>query len=109
MSQGFVLVHHYYLNWLESMENPLFYFSNGKTIRLLREKLSSKTFEVFFVLNMLSPLAPADALIMITGLSRMSYRQFLIIILICRPISIITFSYFWIYGGEVIRRLLMTS
>ncbi|TYK92512.1 TVP38/TMEM64 family protein, partial [Streptococcus pyogenes] len=22
---------------------------------------------------------------------------------------IITFSYFWIYGGEVIRRLLMTS
>lgn len=84
-------------------------FLTEEQLDFYEKKLSSKTFEVFFVLNMLSPLAPADALIMITGLSRMSYRQFLIIILICRPISIITFSYFWIYGGEVIRRLLMTS
>lgn len=58
---------------------------------------------------MISPLAPADALIMVTGLSKMTYHKFLIIILLCRPISIITFSYFWIYGGEFIKNLLIAS
>ncbi|SUN48326.1 membrane protein [Streptococcus dysgalactiae subsp. dysgalactiae] len=84
-------------------------FKTEEQLDYYERKLLSKTFEVFFVLNMLSPLVPVDALIMITGLSRMSYRKFLIIILICIPISIITFSYFGIYCGEVIRRLLMTS
>lgn len=84
-------------------------FLTEEQLDFYEKKLSTKTFEVFFILNMLSPLAPADALIMITGLSRIRYRKFLMIILICRPISIITFSYFWIYGGEVIRHFLMTS
>lgn len=76
-------------------------------LQFYEKKLSTKLFERFFILNMISPLAPADALIMITGLSQMTYKRFLLIILICRPISILTFSYFWIYGGEFLKHILM--
>ncbi|MGT2728515.1 TVP38/TMEM64 family protein [Streptococcus phocae subsp. salmonis] len=82
-------------------------FLKQKQLSFYEEKLSTKTFETFFILNMISPLAPADALIMITGLSQMTSKRFLTIILICRPFSIISFSYFWIYGGELIKHLLM--
>ncbi|AEJ25424.1 membrane protein [Streptococcus equi subsp. zooepidemicus ATCC 35246] len=82
-------------------------FLSKEQLHFYEEKLSTKLFERFFILNMISPLAPADALIMITGLSQMTYKRFLLIILICRPISILTFSYFWIYGGEFLKHILM--
>lgn len=82
-------------------------FLSKEQLQFYEKKLSTKLFERFFILNMISPLAPADALIMITGLSQMTYKRFLLIILICRPISILTFSYFWIYGGEFLKHILM--
>lgn len=58
-----------------------------------------KAYEIFFILCMLSPVSPADVIVMITGLTHMSFRRFLSIILVCKPLSIISYSYFWIYGS----------
>ncbi|MGT2932536.1 TVP38/TMEM64 family protein [Streptococcus catagoni] len=84
-------------------------FVEDKQLEKHEKRLSTKTFEKFFILNMISPMAPADLLIMITGLSRISFKRFLLIIVICRPISIAIYSYFWIYGGEAIKHFLMAS
>ncbi|MGT2801366.1 VTT domain-containing protein [Streptococcus henryi] len=75
-------------------------FIDDKTYYHYERRLFSPTYERFFILNMISPLAPADVMVMITGLSEMSYRKFLTIILICKPISILAYGYFWIYGGK---------
>lgn len=80
-------------------------FIEDDKIQLHEKKLATKTYERFFILNMISPMAPADVMIMITGLSQISFKRFLVIILICRPISMITYSYFWIYGGQALRHL----
>ncbi|MGT2829703.1 TVP38/TMEM64 family protein [Streptococcus hillyeri] len=80
-------------------------FVDEKHLIKYEKHLSSKTYERFFILNMLSPMAPADVMVMVTGLSSMSYRKFIRIILICKPISIVTYSYFWIYGGQWLEKL----
>ncbi|WP_288962310.1 TVP38/TMEM64 family protein [uncultured Streptococcus sp.] len=81
-------------------------FIDEQTYAKYEEKLASLTYETVFALNMASPISPADILVMITGLSKMSFKRFLYIILLCKPISIVAFSYFWIYGGQFIRSLL---
>lgn len=81
-------------------------FVDEKSFKHYEQKLASSTYETVFALNMASPISPADILVMITGLSRMSFKRFLYIILICKPISIVAFSYFWIYGGRFIKSFL---
>ena len=71
-------------------------FVDEKSFKHYEQKLASSTYETVFALNMASPISPADILVMVTGLSRMSFKRFLYIILICKPISIVAFSYFWI-------------
>lgn len=81
-------------------------FVDEKSFKHYEQKLASSTYETVFALNMASPISPADILVMVTGLSRMSFKRFLYIILICKPISIVAFSYFWIYGGRFIKSFL---
>ncbi|MBJ8325437.1 TVP38/TMEM64 family protein [Streptococcus pacificus] len=78
-------------------------FAKEKQLKYYEEKLSSPTYEYFFILNMLSPVSPADILVMVTGLTKMSYRKFITIILITKPVSIVAYSYFWIYGGSLFK------
>lgn len=66
------------------------------------QRLASKTYERFFVLCMASPLSPADVMVMLTGLTQMSLRRFLMIILLAKPSSIIGYSLLWVYGGKLI-------
>ena len=80
-------------------------FMKEETFDKYESKIDDKRgFEIFFILCMLSPISPADAMVMITGLTSMSYRKFITIILICKPLSIISYSYFWIYGGQLIQQ-----
>ncbi|KXT78633.1 TVP38/TMEM64 family protein [Streptococcus sp. DD13] len=65
-----------------------------------------KGYELFFIYCMLSPISPADVVVMITGLTSMSYKRFFIIIMLCRPISIVGYSLLWIFGGRWIRNFL---
>ena len=81
-------------------------FVDEKSFKHYEQKLASSTYETVFALNMASPISPADILVMVTGLSRMSFKRFLYIILICKPISIVAFCYFWIYGGRFIKSFL---
>ncbi|HFH9837989.1 TPA: TVP38/TMEM64 family protein [Streptococcus suis] len=76
-------------------------FMNEETFYKYESKIDNKRgYEIFFILCMLSPISPADIVVMITGLTSMSYRKFIIIILLCRPISIVAYSFFWIYGSQ---------
>lgn len=78
-------------------------FVKEKQFEVYEAKLSNPTYERFFILNMLSPISPADILVMVTGLTKMTYRKFIIIILLTKPLSIIAYSYFWIYGGSLLK------
>ncbi|HER5206270.1 TPA: TVP38/TMEM64 family protein, partial [Streptococcus pyogenes MGAS9959] len=51
---------------------------------------------------MASPVSPADIMVMITGLTDMSLKRFVTILLITKPISIIGYSYLFIFGKDVI-------
>ena len=78
---------------------------NEETFDKYENKVDNKRgYEIFFVFCMLFPFTPADVMVMITGLTSMSYRKFISIILICRPLSIVAYGYFWIYGGQLIQQ-----
>ncbi|HDR3341929.1 TPA: TVP38/TMEM64 family protein, partial [Bacillus anthracis] len=81
-------------------------FVNEKTFYKYEARLETKGFETFFILCMLSPISPADVLVMITGLTRISLRRFILIIMLAKPISIISYSYIWIFGGDLIKMIL---
>ena len=81
-------------------------FVNDKTFYKYEAKLETQGFEVFFILCMLSPISPADVLVMITGLTRISLKRFMLIIMLTKPISILSYSYIWIFGGDFIKSIL---
>ncbi|MDQ0221691.1 TVP38/TMEM64 family protein [Streptococcus moroccensis] len=83
-------------------------FMSEETFYKYEQKIDNKRgFEIFFILCMISPMAPADIVVMITGLTSMSYRRFFMIILLCRPVSIVVYSYLLINGGEWLQRFLL--
>lgn len=55
---------------------------------------------------MASPISPADIMVMITGLTDMSLKRFTTIILVTKPISIIGYSYLFIFGKDLVSWLL---
>lgn len=78
-------------------------FMKEETFNKYESKIDDKKgYEIFFIICMLSPISPADVMVMITGLTSMSYKKFITIILLCKPLSIISYSYFWIYGGQLL-------
>lgn len=82
-------------------------FMSEETFYKYEQKIDNKRgFDIFFIICMIAPMAPADIVVMISGLTSMSYRKFSLIVLLCRPISIVTYSYLWIYGGEFLKTLL---
>lgn len=81
-------------------------FIDDEKMVVYEEKLASKIYERIFILNMISPVAPADVMIMITGLSKISFKKFLLIIILCRPISMVVYSYFWIHAGQLLSKLI---
>lgn len=78
-------------------------FIKEKTFYHYEAKLETPGFEKFFILCMLSPISPADIMVMIMGLTQMSLKRFSILMLITKPISIIGYSYLWIFGGDIVR------
>ncbi|AND78886.1 TVP38/TMEM64 family protein [Streptococcus pantholopis] len=84
----------------------IFLFVTEKQFHHYEKMLFTPTYEKFFILNMLSPVSPADIMVMVTGLTSMSYSRFIRIILLCKPFSIVAYGYFWIYGGRLLKKLL---
>ncbi|MBY5021476.1 TVP38/TMEM64 family protein [Streptococcus suis] len=82
-------------------------FMSEETFYKYESKIDNKRgYEIFFIICMLSPISPADIVVMITGLTSMSYRKFITITLLCRPLSIVAYSFFWIYGSQWLQHLL---
>ena len=79
-------------------------FMSEDTFYKYESKIDNKRgYEIFFILCMLSPISPADIVVMITGLTSMSYRKFIAITLLCRPFSVVAYSFIWIYGSQWIQ------
>lgn len=54
--------------------------------------LNNKKYTKFFALAILFPVAPDDFLCYFSGLTKMTFKEFLLIILICKPPSIFLYS-----------------
>ena len=59
--------------------------------------IKSKKFEMIFFLGILIPGAPDDILCYVSGISGMSTKKFLLIILLCKPLALLLYSLFPIY------------
>lgn len=81
-------------------------FIKEETFFKYERKLESKHFENLFILSMISPISPADVMVMVTALTSMSLRRFIVIILITKPFSIVGYSAIWLYGGDLLKKFL---
>lgn len=64
-----------------------------KTFGKYMDKLKSqKNFNRFFLLAILSPVAPDDLLCMLAGLTKMPFKTFCLIIFFCKPFAIFAYG-----------------
>ena len=78
-------------------------FVNDETYEKTRKKfLTGKKFDVVFTAAILLPCAPDDVLCMLAGLTDMSWRKFLTILFLGRPVTIVVYS----LGGAMLPLLL---
>ena len=63
-----------------------------------RHKLNEDRYDKFFAIAIFLPVAPDDFLCYLTGLTEMSVRKFILIILLCKPLSIFAYSMSWALG-----------
>ena len=78
-------------------------FVNDETYEKTRKKfLTGKKFDVVFTAAILLPGAPDDVLCMLAGLTDMSWRKFLTILFLWRPVTIVVYS----LGGAMLPLLL---
>lgn len=69
------------------------------------DKLTGAYLERGLVLIMLLPFSPADISVIIAALTRLSLKRFSLIMLLCRPIGIISYFLLWTYGGQFFQGL----
>ncbi|WP_347094284.1 TVP38/TMEM64 family protein [Streptococcus dysgalactiae] len=81
-------------------------FMDEKTFYKYERRLETPGYEKLFIACMASPISPADIMVMITGLTDMSLKRFTTIILVAKPISIIGYSYLFIFGKDLVSWLL---
>ena len=68
-----------------------------KSIEKYLKYVQSKRFETIFFLGILLPGAPDDLLCYIAGISGISFKKFLGIILLCKPFTLLIYSCFMEY------------
>ena len=67
---------------------------------------NEKRFERLFALAIFFPVAPDDALCLMAGLTKISVKKFILIILLAKPVSIFLYSLALIYGSSFLSNLL---
>ena len=78
-------------------------FVSDETYEKTKKKfLTGKKFDVVFTAAILLPCAPDDVLCMLAGLTDMSWRKFLTILFLWRPVTIVVYS----LGGAMLPMLL---
>ncbi|WP_022791676.1 TVP38/TMEM64 family protein [Weissella halotolerans] len=81
-------------------------FVSEKTINKYIRRLDGKGWRTTFALLILMPLAPDDALVLLTSLSDMSWREFTWIIILCKPATVFAYSMAVMYGADWVMRML---
>lgn len=69
-----------------------------------KDKLKEKTYDRFFALAIFLPVAPDDFLCYLTGLTDMSIKKYIAIILLCKPASILAYSMGWALGLDFVMK-----
>lgn len=84
-------------------EKFIMLFVSDETYEKTKKKfLTGKKFDVVFTAAILLPCAPDDVLCMLAGLTDMSWRKFLTILFLGRPVTIVVYS----LGGAMLPMLL---
>ena len=50
-------------------------------------------FERFFIFMMIWPISPADFLCMLAALTKMTFKKYMMIIILCKPITLVIYTY----------------
>lgn len=74
--------------------------------RCIGKTKNQKAFDWFFAAAIFLPVAPDDALVLIAGLSKMSWKKFSAIIILLKPFTIAAYSFILVYGGNWLLQLL---
>lgn len=72
-----------------------------------KDKIKEDSYEKFFAWAILLPVAPDDFLCYVTGLSNMSFKKFVKIIFLCKPLPIFAYSMAWYFGLDIIMNKLV--
>ncbi len=75
-------------------------FVKEETFRKYEAKLESSGYQYFFIFCMVSPVSPADLVVMVTGLTNMPLKKFSLIMLWTKPISVVGYNLIWVLGGK---------
>ncbi|MFC6315772.1 TVP38/TMEM64 family protein [Lapidilactobacillus achengensis] len=77
-----------------------------KTYRKYIDKTKNQRyFDRFFALAIFLPMAPDDILVMLAGLTKMTWTKFALIIILLKPFTIAAYSYVLLYGSQWLLRL----
>lgn len=81
-------------------------FVSEKVIEKYQDKLNTKGWRTTFAILILLPVAPDDALVLLTSLTKMTWREFFWIIILCKPATVAAYSFAVMYGMEGLTKLL---
>ena len=76
-----------FLQFVQSMVSQKTY---DKYIGWLNE---GKRFDRFFIFMMIWPVSPADFICMLAGLTKMTFKRYMTIIILCKPITLVIYTY----------------
>ena len=74
-----------------------------KTILKYQKYLNYKNYYKLFLWGILLPGAPYDLLCYLSGLTNITYKKFISIILTCKPVTLICYSIGWYYFPDFIK------
>lgn len=64
--------------------------------------LDTSIYNILFIIGMLVPFMPADVFCMVSGVSKMKFKDFLIILVICKPVSLYLYTVITVYAGKLL-------
>lgn len=81
-------------------------FVSDKVMDKYMSKLDTKGWRTTFAIMILLPVAPDDALVLLTSLTKMKWREFFWIIVLCKPVTVAAYSFAMMFGMEWLTNLL---
>ena len=62
--------------------------------------LDTSIYNRLFIIGMLVPFMPADVLCMVSGVSNMKFKDFLIILVVCKPVSLYLYTVVTVFASK---------